>query len=134
MKQKKPDIIVWSEEKGWYAKSLPYASDLSSPPIKPNNITSWKQTNIGQANKYFESRFNELIHELKFLKEEYEWSNLIYNSKFNFEPIIGETYYLYKNTHNNFLSIIKPTEWGSNTPDFIGEFRFDSKNKWTKIS
>jgi hypothetical protein len=27
---------------------------------------------------------------------EYEWNELVYNSKFSFEPVIGEIYHLYR--------------------------------------
>jgi hypothetical protein len=39
--------------------------------------------------------------------EEYEWNELVYNSKFSFEPVIGEIYHLYRDAAGlNFLSLI----------------------------
>jgi hypothetical protein len=46
--------------------------------------------------------------------EEYEWNELVYNSKFSFEPVIGEIYHLYRDAGLNFLSLIdknKRTHW-----------------------
>ncbi len=42
-KEKKPDIVVWDEEKGYYAKNLPYASDLGAPAIKVDDVKGWRQ-------------------------------------------------------------------------------------------
>jgi hypothetical protein len=41
--------------------------------------------------------------------EEYEWNELVYNSKFSFEPVIGEIYIEMRGL--NFLSLIGPQEW-----------------------
>lgn len=128
----KSDLIVYDDERGWYAKSLPYGSNVGAPPIKPENINAWKQSNVGKVNKYFESKFNELLKELNELRDEYEYTKLIYSAKYNFEPIVGESYYLYKNDNEYFLSLISPNEWKINV-EFIGEFQLDTKNKWVKI-
>lgn len=130
--KKKPDLVVWDENKGWYAKSLPYASNVGAPPIKPENINLWKISNVDKANKYFSTKFNELVEELNKLKEEYEWTELIYRAKYNFEPVIGNSYFLYKDNEVYFLSLISAKEWNSKY-EYIGEFKFDSKNTWIKI-
>jgi hypothetical protein len=43
------------------------------------------------------------------LVEEYKWNELVYNAKFAFEPVIGQTYHLYVGRDGNiFLSMVNP--------------------------
>lgn len=122
---KKPDSYVEN------AKLLPYGSNIGAPSIKIENIDGWKQYNASKVNKVFQSKYEELKNEyLKFI-EEYEWNSLIYSAQYNFEPVVGETYHLYKrNNDEYFLSMISPEDWKR---EFIGSFRLDTKNKWNKI-
>jgi hypothetical protein len=56
---------------------------------------------------------------------------MIYNSKFSFEPVIGEIYHLYVgNEGSHFLSLIPPNEWNK---EHIGTFQLNSDKKWVKI-
>jgi len=109
---------------------LPYGSNIGAPSIKIDNIDGWKKSNVFKVNKELNTRFEELKKEYQKLVEEYEWNQLVYSAHYNFEPIIGETYYLYRNNNKIFLSLIKPNEWGL---EFLGGFKLDSNNKWNKI-
>lgn len=130
---KKPDIIVWDEERGWYASKLSYGSNVGAPAIRPDDVEGWKIANVQRANRYFESRFEEIKKDYEKLIEEYRWTELVYTAKYNFEPIIGNSYHLYIDESGNpFLSLISPDEWRTH-PEYVGEFRLDSKNKWEKI-
>lgn len=133
---KKPDIVVWSEERGWYASELPYGSNVGAPAIRPNKeeVTLWKQSNLVKVNHYFEAQFNELKESYHRLMDEFRWNELIYRAKFSFEPVLGETYYLYLGEGDKpYLSLINPTEW-KQTPNFVGAFRLDSGNRWEKVT
>lgn len=121
---KKPDNVV--DNPGL----LPYGSNIGAPSIKIDNIDGWKKSNVFKVNKELNTRFEELKKEYQKLVEEYEWNQLVYSAHYNFEPIIGETYYLYRNNNKIFLSLIKPNEWGL---EFLGGFKLDSNNKWNKI-
>lgn len=122
---KKPDSYVEN------AKLLPYGSNIGAPSIKIENIDGWKQYNASKVNKVFQSKYEELKNEYLQFIEEYEWNSLIYSAQYNFEPVVGETYHLYKrNNDEYFLSIISPEDWKR---EFIGSFRLDTKNKWNKI-
>lgn len=129
---KKPDIVVWSEERGYYAKSLPYASDLGAPAIKPDNVTAWKQSSVAKVNNYFDAKFEDLKKEYNKLVEEYTWNEVLYKAKYSFEPVLGRTYHLYSEGNGLFLSLISPEEW-KNSPDFLGSFQLDSQNRWNKV-
>jgi hypothetical protein len=110
---------------------LPYASNIGAPAIQIDDVDGWKQHNALKVNKQFQTRFEELKSDYQKLIEEFKWNELVYFAKYSFEPIIGETYYLYYNkTGDIFLSLISPREWNY---EFIGAFKMDSTNKWNKL-
>jgi hypothetical protein len=122
---KKPDNVA--ETPGL----LPYGTNVSAPAIKVEDITAWKSINAIKVNHQLETKFNELKEEYKKLVEEYKWNELVYNAKFSFEPVIGQTYHLYVGRDGNiFLSMVKPNEWNYKS---VGSFSLDSNNKWNKV-
>ena len=129
---KYPDNVAWDdEEERWIANILPYASNVGAPVIKPENIDSWRQRGVTKVNHHLETKFLELRDEYNKLVEEFKWNDLVYNAKFNFEPVIGETYHLYTGDDNeNFLSLISPNEWKR---ECLGSFQLTADQKWTKI-
>ena len=130
--KKYPDNVVWSEEKGFYAHLLPYATNLGAPVITQGNVSTWKKEKILKTNHYFQKKYDELKKQYKEMMEEFEWNSIVYSSNYNFQPLIGKTYYLYKRDDGElFLSIIEPQEWNQ---EFIGAFELDSDNKWKKIN
>ncbi|MDI1256702.1 MAG: DUF2452 domain-containing protein [Flavobacterium sp.] len=128
MEKKKPDNIVYSEESGYNANILPYATNIGAPVIKTDDLVAWKSSGIHNVNKAFESKFNELKSEYQKLIEEYKWNELVYNAKFSFEPVVGGIYHMYKgNDGKEFLSLISPQEWNK---EFIASLRLNSEKKW----
>ena len=132
MKNKHLDNVAWDNQKEkWVANILPYASNVGAPVIKPENIDSWRKRGVTKVNHHLETKFLELRNEYNKLVEEFKWNDLIYNAKFNFEPVIGETYYLYVgNDDKNFLSLIAPNEWDRKC---LGSFHLTAEQKWVKI-
>lgn len=129
---KYPDNVAWDDqEERWVANILPYASNVGAPVIKPENIDSWRQRGVTKVNHHLETKFLELKDEYNKLVEEFKWNDLVYNAKFNFEPVIGEIYHLYTgNDNENFLSLISPNEWKR---ECLGSFQLNADQKWTKI-
>jgi hypothetical protein len=128
MESKKPDNVVYSDDEGFNASVLPYGTNVGAPVIRMDDVVSWKSRGISNVNKQFESKFNELKIQYQNLMEEYEWNELVYNSKFSFEPVIGEIYHLYRDEAGaNFLSLIGPLEWNK---EHIGTFKLNSEKKW----
>jgi len=122
---KKPDNV--SETPGL----LPYGTNISAPAIKVEDITAWKSINAIKVNHQLQTKFNELKEEYQKLVNEYKWNELVYNAKFSFEPVIGQTYHLYVGRDGNiFLSMVNPTEWNY---ECVGGFLLDSNNKWDKV-
>ena len=130
-KKKYPDNVVWSEERGYYAHLLPYATNIGAPVIIPDNISTWKNEKILKTNHYFNKKYDEIKKEYEKLVEEFEWNKIVYGSNYNFQPIIGEKYHLYRrNNGEMFLSLIEPNSWKQ---EDVGTFEMDSDNKWKKI-
>ncbi len=110
---------------------LPYGDNISAPAIRPDNIDDWKLRGVNKVNKQIQTKFDELKKEYQKLVEEYQWNDLVYQSKFSYEPVIGEIYHLYVgNDGNPFLSLILPDEWDK---EHIGSFELNSEQKWIKI-
>lgn len=131
-KEKKPDNVVFNEEDNSYDASIkPYATNVSAPAIVTTDTTTWKNVNIDKVNKQVKARYDELKNELEDLMEKFEYNNLIYQSKFSFEPVIGETYHLYKRENEeSFLSLIAPHECKF---EHLGTFRLNADKMWEKL-
>jgi hypothetical protein len=124
MTDKKPDNVA--DNPG----ILPYGSNVGAPAIVVDDINTWKQVRVNKVNKQFQSKFDELKEEYQKLIDEYKWNDLVYQSKFSFEPVINEIYHLYYgNKGEVFLSLIKPNEWNR---EYIGSFKYNYDNKWIK--
>ena len=126
-KKKKPDLVAWDEERGYYSRELTYGSNNSAPVIKLDDVAGWKQTQAHKANKIFTKKYDEIKEDFKQLVNEVQWNEFVYSSKYSFIPVMGETYYLYEKADGNpFLSLIAPNEWNMK---FISATKLDSNNK-----
>ena len=129
---KKPDLVVFNEETQKYDAAIkPYGTSSSAPAIKPLNTATWRNDGVDRVNKQFKSKFDEIAKEYQELMNQFEYNDLVYNAKFNFEPIIGEVYHLYNNKKKeSFLSIIPPNQCSF---DYLGSFRLNSQKMWEKV-
>jgi hypothetical protein len=130
-KEKKPDLVVWDEEKGYNSKSLTYGTSVSAPAIKMDDVASWKEASVVKVNHQFKTRYDELVEEARKLADEYNWNEIVYTASYSFQPVIGQMYHLYmKKDESLFLSLISPSEWKQK---FIASFKLDSTEKWVKL-
>ena len=128
MKKKYPDNIVFNIDTAEFdASKKAYPTSVGAQKFEPIKVD--KSDSI-KANKYFESRLSELKDEYKKLVEEYNWTSLVYESKYNFQPILGEPYYLYNQNTGLFLSLISPDQWKM---EYIGTVKLLNNGKWEKI-
>lgn len=129
---KKPDNVVFNVENQKYDAALkPYATSVGAPVITTTDNIAWKNRSINKVNHKLEARYLELKAEYDAMLEQYEYNKLIFDAKFTFEPIVGQTYHLYKRYNNEtFLSIIKPNECNFN---YIGSFYLNVELIWEKI-
>ena len=126
---KYPDNIVFDYEKKEYnACKKEYPTTSSAPNFSVDLIDK----NLPhECKNYFETQLKELQNRYQQIKEEYEWTELIYNASYRFKPNIGSTYHLYqKNENTNFLSLIEPENWQAK---YLGSFKLLSYGKWIKI-
>lgn len=128
----KPDNVVFDENKERYDASIkPYGTNLGAPAIQITNTALWKNSKVQKVNHQFNTRFEELKASYEVMMQEFEYNNLVYNARFNFEPIVGKIYHLYKDKNDHpFLSIISPHECNFT---FINSFRLNAEMIWDKI-
>lgn len=131
-KEKKPDLVVWDEVRGYYAKELAYPSNVGAPAIRIDDVKGWRTREVANVNHKFEAKYLELKEEFQKLLEEYDLNQFIYSKvEYNFLPVIGQYYFLYQRDNGSFfLSLIEPNQWKRK---FIFEVYLDSNNKWNKI-
>lgn len=130
--EKKPDQVVFNEEEQRYEAGLkPYATNVGAPAIHTTDSTAWKVRNIDNVNKQVGARYQELKTAYDELMKQFEYNQLVYAVKFNFEPLVGHVYHLYKKTNEQpFLSIISPEECSF---DHIGSFRLNADKMWERV-
>jgi hypothetical protein len=132
-KEKKPDLVVWDEVRGYYAKELAYPSNVGAPAIRIDDVKGWRSREVTNVNHKFEAKYAELKEEFQKLLEEYDLNQFIYSKvEYNFLPVIGQYYFLYQRDDGSFfLSLIEPNQWKRK---FIYEVHLDSNNTWNKIN
>lgn len=132
MKAKKPDNVVYNEKEQRYDAALkPYGTNVGAPAITTADNTAWKLANVKQVNEAFKARFEDIQRQYEDLTAQYERNQLVYRAKFNFTPVIGEVYHLYKDAqYQPFLSIIAPEECSF---DHVGSYRINADKLWEEV-
>ena len=125
MANKKPDNVA--DNPGL----LPYGSNIGAPSIKPTDLTSFKQNALSKVDKVFDRRYKELVEQAETLQKSFMITQEVYESKYKFEPIVGEVYHLYEDSDGGHsLSLIKPSEWNKK---HVYSVVLNSDMTWTKI-
>ena len=102
---KKPDYIVFDEKSKKYDASIrKFPTSLSAPNFSTIEVN---KTIPFECRDYFETKSLEINKEIEKLVNEFEWTKLIYNSEYSFQPKVGVKYYLYQRKDmSSFLSLI----------------------------
>ena len=129
---KKPDNVVFNSETQQYDAAIkPYGTSVGAPVITTTDTVAWKNRSIRKVNQKVQTKYLELKAEYEKMMAEFEYNNLIFKAKFNFEPIIGDIYHLYKRDNGEtFLSIIAPHECNFNA---MGSFYLNADQIWEKV-
>ncbi len=90
---------------------IPYPVSTLSPPIIPNDLTSFKSRGISQVERDLQQKLQEIREEYLKTIDHFNWNKLVYEADIHFEPIIGGTYHLYEMRGRRLLSMIGPDEW-----------------------
>jgi len=109
--------------------SLPYASNVGGPAIDVPDTGKFKER-IPLANHHLHQRLEEIKKEYYSLLALANDTELCYNAKYNFIPIVGETYYLYYTGNEYMLSLIEPERW--NLYEYVGAFVHETNNTWKR--
>jgi hypothetical protein len=129
MEKKKPDNVVDEPN------LTPYPTNVGAPAFIPTNIPIWKSVRVEELNTDFGDRYKKIQNDLEELKDDININTILYTSKYNFEPKVGEKYHLYLNDEDEpFLSLIGEDEWGRRwrPKKYLGTFVLDWKNKWSR--
>lgn len=125
--KKKPDNIIYNyQDREYDAFKRSYPTSFNSKNFSINKIKKFRS----ETQHYFKSKLTEIKKSYESLVEEVQWTETIHNSKYNFTPIVGKIYYLYKGKECNFLSIINPKEWEAES---LGAYKLNSNNTWAKL-
>ena len=90
---------------------LPYPISTLSPPIIPNDLTSFKSRGISQVERDLQQKLKEIRETYLATIDHFNWNKLVYEADIQFEPIIGGIYHLYEMRGRTMLSMIAPDEW-----------------------
>ena len=90
---------------------LPYPTSTLSPPIIPNDLSSFKSRGISEVQRDLQQKLRELREQYLACIDHFNWNKLVYEASIQFEPVVGQTYYLYEMPRGNALSMISPREW-----------------------
>lgn len=90
---------------------LPYPTSTLSPAIVPNDLTSFKSRGVSQVERDLQQKLLEIREQYMTAITHFNWNKLAYEADINFEPVVGQTYYLYNARGRNLLSMIAPEQW-----------------------
>ena len=111
---------------------LPYGSNIGAPSIKPTDLTLFKKNGLSKVEKVFDKRYKELLEQAETLQKSFLITQEVYESKYKFEPIVGEIYHLYEDSNGNkTLSLIEPNKWNEK---HIYSVILNSDMTWTRIN
>lgn len=103
---------------------LPYSSSVSGAVIRPTEegmirhkaLTAMEEQTNMQLQQ-IKQQIDLLAIQAQEIQKRKELSMVIYATKLNFSPVIGQRYYLYeKKDGSHLLSLVSPKEWGGTGP------------------
>ncbi len=118
---------------------LTYAHNLGSAIIKPEDRGKIKATSLASMYQQTDVQLEQIKEQIELLARQaqaihsrVEISELVYQARMNFKPLVGHTYYLYQNVKNEFfMSLVGPDEWGrGNIPDYCASVKLLADHTW----
>jgi hypothetical protein len=123
--KKKPDMVTDK------ANSLPYPTNVGAPAFTIPDVLKHKNERGVNATHLLETKFEDLKRKYFELVELANDTELVYNAKYAFIPVVGKTYHLYVGSDDKlFLSIIEPerVNWESK-----GSFKLTADSTWERV-
>lgn len=121
---KKPDNVVDNP------LSMPYPTNVGAPAFTVPDVLSRKKERGSNATHQLETKFEQLKQEYFKLVQLAEDTDLVYNARCGFNPVVGEVYHLYESTEGTFLSMISPNQWDMK---HRGSFRLTAEHTWERV-
>lgn len=113
-------------------KIIPYPTHVGAPVIKPQDLTSFKKHALNKVDRVINRRYEELVKEAETLQNSILLQQEVYESRYKFEPLIGEIYHLYEESDGGrTLSLIGPNEWNKK---YLYSVVLNSDGTWTKTN
>ncbi len=122
---------------------LPYSSSVSGAVIRPtqegvirNKALKAMEEQTNMQLLQIRQQIELLSIQARTIQKRKELSMIIYDAKISFEPVIGETYYLYQNDNDTHLvSLIGPREWGKTIPfkAFVASVQLLADHTWKEL-
>lgn len=118
---------------------VPYAHSVGGAVVRPDDMNLVKSRAQKAMEEHASQQMGQIVEQIKLLakqaekiKKNVEISKDIYQAEIGFEPVIGETYYLYqKNKKTKLVSLIAPEEWGQNNQyEFIAKIKLLADRTW----
>ncbi len=123
---------------------LPYSASVSGAVIKPTEegvirhkaLTAMEeQTNMQLAQ--IRKQIELLALQAQEIQKRKDLSMMIYNAKLNFQPVIGQVYYLYEKKDDSLMiSMVSPKEWGGGAGPFkrfVAKVQLLADHTWNEI-
>jgi hypothetical protein len=122
---------------------LPYSSSVSGAVIRPteegvirNKALRAMEDQTNMQLLQIRQQIELLSIQARTIQKRKELSMVIYEAKLSFQPVIGETYYLYQNDDDSHLvSMVAPREWGKTIPfkAFVAAVQLLADHTWKEL-
>lgn len=122
---------------------LPFASSVSGALVRPNEEGVIRHKALSAMEEQTNMQLTQIRQQIELLaiqaKEIHkrkELSMLIYDARLSFDPVIGQTYYLYeKEDGSHLVSMVSPKEWGAKIPfkAFVASVRLLADHTWQEM-
>lgn len=137
------DLDEMKEKSSDYPGLISFPHSVGGAVIKPEDKGKIKGRAMAAMEEQTNSQLQQLYEQMhtiarqaKEIKNRVKVSERIYLAQMNFEPIIGQIYYLYtKDNDLDVLSMISPVEWGRRIPFkvYLAKVKLLSDHTWEVI-
>jgi hypothetical protein len=70
---------------------MPYPVSTLSPPIVPNDLSSFKSRGISEVQRDLQQKLREIREQYLQAIDHFNWNKLVYEASIQFEPALGAT-------------------------------------------
>lgn len=122
---------------------LPYSASVAGAVIRHNEEGVIKHKALTAMEEQTNMQLQQIRKQIELLalqaqeiQKRKDLSLMIYSAQLSFKPNIGQVYYLYEKSEEQYiLSLVSPKEWGPSGPfkRFIAAVRLLADHTWTEI-